>query len=202
MPFCICCRSSNVHFGPVKVPNGLPARGDICGICVRHQGDGAKARQRDKDHREQWEHDLELVQERHSSQLRARSAEIAELRATISELEETLIARPRQVVHENLDQATVDEALRKRDQAFRSRDCAYGLVAELRCLHHDTGRGTCKCGEDVRRCAVTQLLDEDGSFIRWEADQIRRWHQGFDHALPPGHPALINPRWSPGDAVD
>lgn len=198
--YCGCCRSPNAHFARVKAPDGLPARPSLCGICTRHWGDGpAAVKRRDQDHYEQWQHDAELLHEGHRAELARRDESIAELQATVGELRVELDERPVRVVRENLDQETVDQANDERQRAFAARDSAYRLIAQFRAAHHDTGRGTCKCGMSVEKCEVTELINSDRSYLRWEARQLEtiRLHGSYSSKLPRGHPALINPRWSP-----
>jgi hypothetical protein len=198
MPACICCRSANAQFIRPKVPNGLPAQTSICGICSRHLGAGIKAiKKRDQDHYEQWQYDTELLLEQDGILLSKREGVIVDLRARISQLQEVLIARPVRVVSENLDQETVNDALQKREEAFRSRDAAYQLMAQLRGLHHDTGRGVCKCRDSIDKCAITKILNSDRSFLRWESREYALMRRGCSSALPSEHPARTSPRWSP-----
>jgi hypothetical protein len=201
--YCPCCKSANAQFARPKVPDGLPAKVTICGICTRHLGDGPRTRdQREREHFEQWQEDIELLKQRHADELAARDGLVAELRTKIANLERELRTRPVQVVRENLDQQTVDQAKSDRDAAFRARDAAYRLVAEFRRLHHDTGKGMCLCRVAGDKCPVTMILNAHRGFLRWEA---REWRTVRDHGryasnLPPGHPALTNPRWSPPES--
>jgi hypothetical protein len=100
-----------------------------------------------------------------------------------------------QVVHQNLDQEMVDAAVSAREQAFRARDAAYSLVAQLRGLHHDTGRGTCRCGTPVTVCKATKIIDGSASFRRWESRQCENLRRGSFSELPAEHPARTNHRW-------
>ncbi len=198
--YCPCCRSVNAQFARPKVPDGLPAQVTVCGICTRHLGDGPKTTERrEREHFEQWQEDIELLKQRHADELAARDGLAEELRTKIADLEKELRTRPVQVVTENLDQQTVDQAERDRDAAFRARDAAYRLVAEFRSSHHDTGRGTCLCRAPVDKCGATTILNGDRGFLRWEARewQVVRDRGRYASNLPAGHPALINPRWSP-----
>ncbi len=198
--YCGCCRSSNVYFAQVKAPDGLPAKASLCGICSRHWGDSpTAAKRRDQDHYEQWQHDAEVLRDVHRVELARRDESIAELKGTIAKLEQKLDQRPVRVVRENLDQEAVDQAHQERDRAQAARDAAYGLMAQFRGEHHDTGRGTCKCGVSTEKCEVTKILNSDRSFLRWETRQLDlvRRNGPYFSKLPRGHPALINPRWSP-----
>jgi hypothetical protein len=204
MARCACCRSPNAHFGPPRVPDGLPAKVTVCGICTRHLGNSpADVKRRDQDHFEQWAQDAELLTEEYRDALAKRDEHIEQLRAAIGQLEQKLDERPVRVVHENLDQEAVDGAYRDRDRALVARDAAYRLVAQFRSSHHDTGRGTCKCGVIMAKCDVTKIIDSDRSFLRWEASQCALVGRNgrFSSKLPEGHPALINSRWSPSEPM-
>jgi hypothetical protein len=200
MAHCACCQSPNAHFGPPRVPDGLPAKVTVCGICTRHLGNSpADVRRRDREHFEQWTQDAELLTEEYREALAKRDEHIEELRATIGQLGEKLDKRPVRVVHENLDQEAVDAARRERDGARAARDDAYWLVAQFRGMHHDTGRGTCKCGASVEECDVSNMINSDRSFLRWEVKQLEliRRNGLVSGRLPRDHPGLINSRWSP-----
>jgi hypothetical protein len=109
-------------FARVKVPDGLPARPSLCGVCSRHWGDcPAAVKRRDQEHYEQWQHDAELLREGHRPELARRDESIAELQATIGELRGELDERPVRVVRENLDQETVDRANDERQRVCGSR---------------------------------------------------------------------------------
>ena len=83
MAHCACCRSPNAHFGPPRVPDGLPAKVTVCGICTRHLGNSpADVKRRDQDHFEQWAQDAELLTEDYRDALAKRDEHIEELRAT------------------------------------------------------------------------------------------------------------------------
>ena len=178
------------------MPDGLPTQLRVCAICTKHLGsDPRSAKKRDDDHFEQWQYDMDVALEDERLALHKREAEIADLEATILRLRDELAARPMQVVHRNLDQETVDDAEHEREQAFRARDAAFSLVARFRGLHHDTGRGTCKCGTPVGTCRATKIIDGSPSFRRWEARQCENLRRNNFSELPAEHPACTNPRW-------
>jgi hypothetical protein len=107
-------------------------------------------------------------------------------------------------VDRNLDQEAVDDATNERDRSYAARERAYRTLAQLRVVHHDTGRGFCKCRTSLGKCAETEILDGDQSFLRWEARQVQNIRRNGEYAsiLPQGHPGRINPRWSPpGETV-
>jgi len=151
---------------------------------------------REQDHYEQRQYDMDVALDKERILLRKCEAQIADLEAKILQMQEELAARPVQVVHKNLDQDTVDDALKGRGDAFRARDSAYGLVAQFRGLHHDTGRGICSCGTPVNKCTATKILDGSPSFRRWESRQCENLRRSYFSELPAGHPARTNPRWS------
>lgn len=211
MSACVCCRSSGAQFGkPPKAPAGLPvAVQPLCGICVKHQGSHpADLDRRNKQHLEQWVLDFERQQQMYEDRQAKRDAEkdraISELQATIEKLEDQIRSKPVRYVERNLDQEIVDEAKIERGESYAARDRAYRTLAQFRVMHHDTGRGFCKCETGLDECAETQALNGDQSFLRWEARQVQYIRRNGEYAsqLPQGHPGRINPRWSPpGGAV-
>jgi hypothetical protein len=195
MAACLCCKSSNAQFGPPpKAPDGLPVKVTVCSICSKHLGhDERTAQRREKDHYDQYLYDLdekervlELKYER----------EIAALEARVRQLQDDLETRPTKIVHQNLDQEIVWAADIERQRAFTARDAAFRLLAQLRVLHHDTGRGTCSCRKPVGRCEETKVMDSSTAYRRWEAREGEAHRKGYDTQLPPEHPFRTNPRWS------
>jgi hypothetical protein len=166
----------------------------VCGICSKHLGDDRKTvEKRQRDHYEQYKYDLD--EKERVLELKY-TRQIADLEATIGQLQKELEARPTKIVHKNLDQETVWAAERERHEAFQARDAAFGLLAQLRGLHHDTGRGTCSCRVPVDKCPVTKIIDSSRSYRRWEARQCEEFRTGYRSQLPPEHPFWTNPRWS------
>lgn len=193
MAFCRCCQSTNVELVPTRVPGGLPSQQPVCGTCARHMGSSPRDQQkREADHFERWQRDRDLALE----QLRAQCAgEIERLNVEVGQLEKELAERPTRIVEQNLDQQTVDQASIDREKAYRARDGAYILLARLRGLHHDTGRGVCSCQKAVSRCRETELLDSSSGYRRWELAQQERLRRGQWSELPAEHPARTNSRW-------
>lgn len=197
MPACDCCRSPNAQFPPVKAPDGLPVAVRVCGICARHQGSHPRdLRRREEEHFQQWQFDLELAVEQERRIGQRREKVICDLEDEILRLKDEMAARPVQVVDRNLDQEMVDEALRSRDGAYAARDAAWTVVAQFRGLHHDTGRGVCRCGKSARTCPDTAVIDGSNSFRHWESRQLEQLRRARYSKLPPEHPARTNPRWS------
>ena len=193
-------------------PNGLPvAAHPLCGICTKHQGSHpSDLERRNRQHLEQWQLDFERQQQKYEARQAKRDADadadavISRLRETIEKLKDEISSKPVQFVERNLDQETVDEALRERDNANAACVRVYKTLAQVRVIHHDTGRGLCKCGKKLTECAETEIVDGNRSFLRWEARQVGhvRRNGPYGSALPEGHPAIINPRWSsPGEAA-
>jgi hypothetical protein len=211
VPACVCCRSPGAQFGkPPKAPDGLPvAVPPLCGICAKHQGSHpADLERRNKQHLEQWELDFEqqqqMYEDRQAKRDVAKDRVISELQATIEKLKHEIHSRPVEYVDRNLDQETVDDAINERNESYAARDRAYRTLAQLRAIHHDTGLGRCKCGTSLGKCAETEALDSDQSFLRWEARQVQNVRRNGEYAskLPQGHPGRTNPRWSPpGEAA-
>jgi hypothetical protein len=193
MTACNCCGSRNAQFGPAKVPDGLPTEQTVCHLCSKHLGSDEKTvKRREQNHYEQYKYDLDEI-ERVLELKYAR--QIAQLEDEARQLREELEARPTQTVYRNLDQETVWEAERERNRAYGARDAAFIHFAELRALHHDTGRGTCSCGKSVDKCKETEIINECGAYMKWEARQVKHYRGYRDCDLPDGHPALTNPRW-------
>src|SRR5450755_502789 len=164
----------------------------------RHLGSSPAAiESREKDHFEQYQDDIEIVKQQQRYITSQREEEIRELQASIEALKIELDKRPTRIVKENLDQEEVNEAKRNESDAISSRDDAYFLVARFRALHHDTGRGICKCRVPIGECKVNKLINDDRRFLRWEKRRCDAQGRGQYWArLPEGHPFLINPRWS------
>src|SRR5579875_264194 len=191
--FCGCCQSTNVVLVPTRVPGGLPSQPEVCGTCLRHMGsDPRDVRKRESEHFAQWQRDRELALERQRAQS---VAAIERLTDQVRQLEQQLADRPVRIVEQNLDQQAVNEASAERDRAYRSRDAAYALLAELRSLHHDTGSGICSCRRPVRQCPETELIDGSSAYRQWELRQQERLRRGQWSELPAAHPARTNPRW-------
>jgi len=191
--FCRCCRSSNVELVPTRVPGGLPSQPPVCGTCARHMGTSPRdIQKREADHFAQWERDRERAVENQRSQS---VSEIERLSDQVRQLEQQLADRPVRIVEQNLDQQAVNKASDERDQAYRSRDSAYALLAALRSLHHDTGGGICTCNRPIASCRETELLDGSSAYRRWELSQHERLRRGQWSQLPADHPARINSRW-------
>ncbi|ORT47062.1 hypothetical protein [Frankia sp. KB5] len=155
-------------------------------------------KKREVTHREIWFEDarfrLERADKAHRTELAARDAQIAEL---MKELDE----RPTRIVTQNLDQQIVDEAIERRDQAYRSRDRAFQALSELRLLHREGAGDRCRCGQRFQKCGVAQVVDRYPALEGWERRQWERMRAGQDHYLPPGHPGVTDPRWTPsGDS--
>lgn len=211
MPACVCCQSPGAQFGkPPMAPNGLPvAARPLCGICTKHQGSHpSDLERRNRQHLEQWQLDFERQQQMYEARQAKRDAAadkiISGLRETIEKLKDEIRSKPVQLVERNLDQEKVDEAIRERDNSNAARLRTHQTLAQLRVVHHNTGCGLCKCGKSLTKCVETEILDSDRSFLRWEARQVDRIRRDgpYASALPEGHPAMINPRWSPpGETV-
>ncbi|WP_131732751.1 hypothetical protein [Actinomadura formosensis] len=175
----------------------MPAKASVCGICARHLGDSpTKVKRREAEHFEQWQYDAQLVEEAHADEVDRLNIVIADLQAAVERKQKELDSRPFRTVIENLDQATVDDALDRCDRAYRARDSTFSALSEVRLLHHDIGDGQCQCGRRVKICKIAVLVDGYRALEAWEANQWRRKQHGLHHLLPMGHPGVINPRWS------
>jgi hypothetical protein len=193
MPACNCCGSRNARFGPAKAPDGLPTQQTVCHLCSKHLGSDEKtAKRRERDHYEQYKYDLDEF-ERVLELKYARQT--AQLEQEVRQLREELEARPVRTEYRNLDQEKVWAAEEDRSRAYGARDSAFRHFAELRGLHHDTGRGMCSCRKLVDKCQETKIINECGAFMSWEAWQLKNYREYRDCDLPARHPVLTNPRW-------
>jgi hypothetical protein len=182
---------------------GRPDAQVVCHPCVCHRAGDSPAWliKRDRDHIEMWRGDLEAERMRHRASLTRHEAKTGKLNADIAELRQELKDRP--TIPVNLDDLAVQEAKAETAAAYERRDSAFRSLAKLRVLHRDTGNGQCRhCRKPVSECAETQLLNDERSFLKWEAYETRRLRMHGYCALPDGHPALVNPRWvAPGSAL-
>lgn len=194
---CRCCRRDNSLMANSKVPDGLPSGVQVCGICIRHQGNDLRGwTRRDQDHHDLWAEDAGDLAEQHARDLVVARVATETLRA---QLAEEVTKRPTNVVYRNLDQETVNEALSSRDAAFRSRDRAFRALCEVWLLHRDAGSGRCRCGRPHSQCNTAAIVDHYPSLEAWERKQWERMRQHLDHWLPRKHPAVIDPKWRPND---
>jgi hypothetical protein len=121
----------------------------------------------------------------------------AQLREHIAELEQELHDRPTQTVDRWVDLDQLDEARERADRAYRSREHAWQALCMVRLLHREAQAGKCRCGQRLDRCEIAQIVDRHPGLAKWEKDQVRRLRTGETHALPEGHPAVLDRNWQP-----
>jgi len=119
------------------------------------------------------------------------------LRNRISELEQELRNRPEKTVERYVDLQELDEARTEAQRAFRSRENAWQALCMVRLIHREGQVGQCRCGLRLDRCKVAPIVNHYPGLEKWEREQIRRLRNGYDHNLPDGHPAILDPRWEP-----
>ncbi len=196
---CLCCQVES-DFRFTSAHNQVVCRG-----CERHQGDSvSKAIQRDRDHVTLWRSELavheEDAAERESSLRRSvadREAALAQCRVENRDLRETVRRgfeeAPLPAVERWLVGEEIQEASRRRDAAYRSRDYAFQLIWALARLHgpDDNRASFCRCGSVLGRCSEGRALAPGMEMLRrWEAQQIDRLDRGLECGLPDDHPEV------------
>lgn len=158
-----------------------------CPACHGHAEDSPEANQA---HIEMWR---ALARSRKQEHERVET----QLRETIAELEQELRDRPTRPVHHWVDQDELKEAREEAQRAFRSRENAWRALCEVRLLHREGEPGQCRCGLRLERCKVAEIVNRYPGLEKWENEQFIRVRGGLSHALPEGHPALLNRNWKP-----
>jgi hypothetical protein len=195
MAGCPCCGRTNAIYSQVRAPDGLPSRAVVCGLCSRHQGSHEiDLKRRSEMHIEMWREDLAEQEERLTDQ---RLRETAGLELTIAELRQELEERPVQVVYENVDKQTLDDAISETNRAFRSRDRVLRDMTTLHLKHFETGSGRCRCGKPADDCDERVILDGSRALRAWERRHTEYRRRGEPHSLPHGHPGVVDARWDP-----
>ena len=88
----------------------------------------------------------------------------------------------------------IEAAQRERDNSFRSRDRALGIIWNLDKLHHDdeAKENFCTCGRRASQCPEWKVLEETRDFLyKWERQQIDRMKRDLPHGLPEDHPEVL-----------
>lgn len=184
---CACCQRP---WEAVATLSGRPATsvgradGTACADCLPHLGFSLRS---DREHLQLWQ----ALTERQS---REHAQEASALRTRITELEQELRSRPERLVDRHVDLNELQAARSEADRAFRSREMAWQALVEIRLLHREEDDGQCRCGLRLDRCRVAQIVDRYPALQRWEKEQIERVRRGEAHALPDGHPALLDRR--------
>jgi hypothetical protein len=184
---CTCCqRPWDVCIGATVAFGGL-TRQRTCPACHGH---GPSAMERDRTHIELWRVFL------HSQQCDHNAKETL-LQTRISDLEQELYDRPERIVERYVDLEELNEARGEARRAFRSRENAWQALCLVRLLHREGLPGECRCGLRLDRCETARIVDHYPGLEKWEREQVRRLRNGYDHNLPDGHPAVLDPRWQP-----
>jgi hypothetical protein len=116
------------------------------------------------------------------------------LRRVIAEREQELADRPEKIVDKYIDVGELNEARAEAERAFRSRENAWQALVEIRLLHREVDDSKCRCGQRMDRCEVAVIVDRYPGVASWEAEQIARLKRGERHALPDGHPEILDRR--------
>jgi uncharacterized protein CbrC (UPF0167 family) len=184
---CNCCQRPWDICVPSAGYKGDHPRRSTCPACYGH---GASAMERDRVH-------LDLWQSLNRAQQRDHNAEVGRLQKRLSELEQELRDRPKEIVERYVDRQELEDARAEADRAFRSREYAWQALCMIQLLHHERKPGRCRCGQRLDRCEIAQIVDRYPGLEKWVKEQYRRLQDGDDHKLPDGHPALIDPHWRP-----
>jgi hypothetical protein len=146
--------------------------------------------ERDRMHIDLWRSLSRAQEHDHSTQ-------VERLQGRISELEQELRDRPKEIVERYVDRQELEDARAEANRAFRSRENAWQALCMIHLLHHEREPGRCRCGLRLDRCEIAQIVDRYPGLEKWVKEQYRRLQIGDDHMLPDGHPALIDPHWRP-----
>lgn len=158
-----------------------------CRPCHDH---GASAMEANRVHIEMWR---ALARSRKQDHERAE----AHLKNRIAQLEQELRDRPTRTVERWVDRDKLEEAREEADRAFRSRENAWQALCLVWLIHREGQPGQCRCGLLLDRCKTAEIVDHYPGLEKWEREQVRRLRTGQVHALPEGHPALLDRRWEP-----
>ncbi len=189
---CLCCQlRSDFEF---------TSKSDhvICKGCLRHQRSSpARLLKRDADHVSLWSSELKLAEEaqdlerQQAAAVPALEGQLLELRGELSDMRGALTAEisqhPVASVEAWFKGEEISAAHRARDESYRSRDRALGILWNLDALHHDDqSRGHfCSCGKPTPQCREWNILETTRSFLyAWEQRQVDRLRRYLPHALP------------------
>lgn len=119
------------------------------------------------------------------------------MRERIDALEQELRDRPERVVDRYVDLDKLQLVQAEAERAFRSREHAWQALTEVRLLHREDDDGHCRCGTRADRCPIAAIADRYPALKAWEDEQVDRLRRGESHALPDGHPAVLDRRGAP-----
>lgn len=140
---------------------------------------------------------MELWHSLGQNQAREHRTEVDQLRELIAQLEQKLAERPVKEVQRFMDADELRGYKEEADRAFRSRENAWQALCEIRLLHRQGEPGRCRCGLQLQRCPIAEIVDRYPGLAKWEKEQIHRLRSGNWHRLPDRHPAVLDPRWEP-----
>lgn len=162
----------------------------VCRECIPHQGSSFQA---DSAHRALWPDLLHAVEAAHRAEVERLNAEIHAAEDATAAAQHELAARPVKEVDKYVDQDDLHTAQSEAERAFRSRDRAWGALCEVRLQHREGDGGRCRCGRRWEECPTAQTLRAMPQLRGWERAQARRVVERLPHALPPSHPAVLDP---------
>ena len=204
---CLCCGLENQPQANTKDPMGLAQKRKICPKCLKHAST-QDLEKRNRDHLLMWRENLLLrLQEQKDAFEIQKNALITLNRKMESELE----SRPTQTIVENLDQEIVDKALAEKDEAWRYRDLAFGIISTVRQQHRSDSKGICHCSLGLEKCATHKIFVDDPNgmekaLLKWESDKKSQYDSGnsyyFGGVIPSAHPMITNPKWVPASFKD
>lgn len=188
-PRCSCCRRPWTFIdGDVSERRSFPVdrkENTVCRACIEH---APFSMQKVTEHLDMWEGYFGATQQKHEA--------VAEgLRRQLADRDRQLAERPEQVVEKYLNQAEVDAAENEAQRAFRSRQNAWQVLCMIRLRHVELDNGQCRCGRAVAKCEDGLLVRDYPGLRQWERKQVQLLREHRPHALPAGHPALVDPRW-------
>jgi len=197
---CLCCHLPS-EFEFTSQSDQVVYKG-----CLRHQGDStARLRLRAADHVSLWSSEVQLAQEAQDLERQqaaaavvALEAQLLELRGELSDMRGALKAEisqhPVASVEAWFKGEEISAAQQARDESYRSRDRALGILWNLDALHHDDESKDhfCSCGKPTPRCREWKILATTRSLLyAWEEKQVDRLRRHLPHALPDNHPDVL-----------
>lgn len=190
---CACCQrlwSEVRQLGRAPAQTDTRNDGTPCADCGPHAG---FALQSDRDHLRFWRELLARHDDQHAR-------EVTGLRERIVALEQQLRDRPARVVDRYVNIDELQKARAEAERAFRSREKAWQALTEVRLMHREDDLGHCLCGTRADKCPVALIVDRYPALKAWEDEQVVRLRHGESHALPDGHPAVLDRRGAPATA--
>ena len=199
---CACCGLAGQLQGDTKDPMGISQKRNICPQCLKHAST-QDMQKRNRDHLIMWKENLEVQLQKQKNEFEVQKEALITLNLKMkSELE----SRPTQTVIKNLDEDIVNEAVIAKEEAWRYRDLAFGIISLVRSQHKQESNGICHCSLRLEKCATHKVFKEDPNgmekaLLKWETDKKSQFDSGNSfHVggyIPNSHPMVTNPRWTP-----